>query len=116
MLRVADTCPDLVRRVFGFTVGGDWSGVPSASLIGLTLLDRGRVGDFGTAGRPDRLLDFQRVDVGVDLPEPRGESVVRRRRATSTGVSDERACAVDAEASSPGLGGTGFNMPCVLCC
>lgn len=114
-LRVADTWFDLVRRAFGFTVGGDWPGVPSASLTGLTLLD-GRVGDLGAVGSPDKAVGFQRVEEGVDLPEPAGDSVVERRRTTSIGVSDTRGGADDAAAVSPGRGGTGFNKPCVLCC
>lgn len=56
--------------------------------MGLTLLDLGRVGEFGTMGGSDRLLLFHRVEVGVDLPDSVGEAGFKRRRATSLGVSD----------------------------
>ena len=72
-------------------VAGDGSCVPSLSLTGLTLLDRGRVGDFGAVGDPERLLDFHLVEDGVGLAEPCGDAVIRRSRATSNGVVDGRA-------------------------
>lgn len=62
------------------------------------------------------LLDFQRVDEGVDLPEPEGESVVIRRRATSIGVSVERPCVPEAEANSPVFRATDLDIPCEACC
>lgn len=116
VLRVTEAWCDLVLLVLVFTVGGDWSGVLSPSLIGLTLRDLGRVGDPGARCERDKLLDFQRVDEGVDLPEPEGESVVIRRRATSIGVSVERPCVPEAEANSPVFRAADFDIPCEVCC
>lgn len=90
--------------------------MPSLSLTGLTLLDRGRVGDFGTMGGPARPLDFHRVEDGVGLVDLCGDAVIRRSRATSSGVADGRAWAVVANTASPALEGIWLNMPCVLCC
>lgn len=90
--------------------------MPSLSLTGLTLLDDGRVGDFGAVGGPDRPLGFHRVEDGVNLVDPCGDAVIRRSRATSSGVADGRARVEVGGTASPDLGGIGLNMPCVLCC
>ena len=92
-------------------VAGDGSIVPSRSLTGLTLLDEGLVGDFGAVASADRLLGFHRVEDGVNLVELCGDAVIRRSRATSSGVADGRAWVEVGGTTSPALGGIGLNMP-----
>lgn len=50
--------------------------MPSLSLTGLTLLDGGRVGDFGAVDGSSRLLGFHRVEDGVDLVGPCGDAII----------------------------------------